>query len=371
MRVAAARHAVNRAALARDRVALVALGASLPATQAFAYERHRARAYAHALEASGDAALAELNLAAASMPPSAVVLAADASALHLLLGDPARSITGLAAAAQGDVRLDDFGRDVLLAATREAPSEWRRSARAAVLVGHPRAATAAASAAFDSLGDRRAYRGAIATAGLLAALVALLALPARLVDGGAPGDGVTAPSFAAPPSIVVVPDRAARTPRPPEAAGPASQLVQPSATLVRATPQAAPRPVQRPQPGRPRVARPGPVAPAPAPAPTPTPAPAPEPAPPAALAVAPPAVATPAPATPSRLPKNAKGKAKGHAKQAAKAAARAVAAAATAAAPQPAAPGPETQPAAPSEPPGQAKHDGKGKDKQDKKDKQK
>ena len=44
MTVTAARHAVNAAALARDRVALVALDASLPATTAFAYERHRARA---------------------------------------------------------------------------------------------------------------------------------------------------------------------------------------------------------------------------------------------------------------------------------------------------------------------------------------
>ena len=50
MTVTAARHAVSAAALARDRVALIALGASLPATTAFAYERHRARAYAHALE---------------------------------------------------------------------------------------------------------------------------------------------------------------------------------------------------------------------------------------------------------------------------------------------------------------------------------
>ncbi len=100
MTVTAARDAVSAAALAGDRVALVALGASLPATTAFAYERHRARAYAHALEDSGDAALGELAVGAAAMPPSAAVLAADGAGLHLLLGDPARSIAAIGLAAR-------------------------------------------------------------------------------------------------------------------------------------------------------------------------------------------------------------------------------------------------------------------------------
>ncbi|MBA3383086.1 MAG: hypothetical protein H0T20_00335, partial [Actinobacteria bacterium] len=229
MTVAAARHAVNTAALARDRVALIALGASLPATTAYAYERHRARAYAHALEASGNAALGELAFAAASMPPPAAVLAADGAGLHLLLGDPARSIASIALAARNDVQLDDFGRDVLLVATREAPSEWRRAARAAALVRHPRAALVAVSAASDAIGDRRAYRVALAATGLLTALFALLALPTLLVDGGTPVAGVTAPSFAVPPSVVVVPARTpppARRPNPPDAVVPASVSAQ-------------------------------------------------------------------------------------------------------------------------------------------------
>ncbi len=180
MTVTAARHAVSAAALARDRVALVALGASLPATTAFAYERHRARAYAHALADSGDSALGELAVGAAAMPPSASVLAADGAELHLLLGNPARSIAPIALAA-----------------------------RAAALVRHPRAALVALGAAFDAMGDRRAYRVALATTGLLTALVALLALPTLLVDGGTPVAGVTAPSFAAPPAVVLVPRRPA------------------------------------------------------------------------------------------------------------------------------------------------------------------
>jgi hypothetical protein len=361
--IATARHAVNTAALARDRVGLVGTVAWLPVTMAFAYERHRARAYAHALEGSGDAARAELTLGAASLPPSAAVLAADAAALDLLLGDPARSIATLTAAARTDPHFDDFGRDVLLVAIREAPSEWRRAARVAALVRHPRAAMVVAGAVFDSLGNRPPpYRVALATTGLAAGLVALLALPSVLVDGGAPGRGVTAPSFAAPPSVVVVPEAALRPLRPPDAAEAAQLVVQRSAALVRATGQAPGLPPQGRHPARPSFARPAPARPAPAPGPGPaSPAPAPEP-PPVVLSAAPPAQAkAPAPAAPTvdRKPKTGKGKAKGHEKQTAKAVAPV--AAATEAPPQPPAPAPETTPAGTSEPPGHEKHDDKDK----------
>lgn len=370
MTVDAARHAVNTAVLARDRVALVALGASLPATTAYAYERHRARAYAHALEASGDAALGELAVAAATMPPPAAMLAADGAALHLLLGDPARSIASIALAARTDVQFDDFGRDVLLAASRDAPSEWRRAARAAAVLRHPRAALVALSAAFDAMGDRRSYRAALAATGLLTALIALLALPTLLVDGGTPVAGVTAPSLEVPPSVVVVP---ARTPPPrrraqlPDTVAPAPAAPA-EALLVSATPQPPASSPSSP-PGRPRVARPGPAAPnptptpAPAPTPQPAPQPAPEPEPAVVLTVAPPPSA-PAPAPPKAKNGKAKGQAKKAARDAAAPAAAAKDAAAPAAAPlQPAAPA-ET-PASP-EPPGQAKdHKLEKKDKKD------
>ncbi len=385
MTVTAARHAVNTAALAGDRVALVALGASLPATTAYSYERHRARAYAHALEDSSDAALGELAVGAASMPPSAAVLAADGAGLHLLLGDPARSISSIALAARSDLPFDPFGRDVLLAATRAAPLEWRRAARAAALVRHPRAALVALSAAFDAMGDRRVYRLALAATGLLTALVALLALPTLLVDGSTSVAGVTAPSFAAPPSVVVVPSR----PRPPQRAEsprlgpvpPASVGTPATLVSVSSTQSSASGP-----PGRPRAVRPGgaPVpaptpaepspspSPTPAPAPQPSPQPAPQPEPPTvALAVAPPAAA-PTPAAPAPQPKANKGKgkakAKGHEKQAAKAAAAAAPPAPPAA---PATPAPEALPPATTEPPGQAKDDTHGKPDKDKKDKNK
>lgn len=348
MTVAAARHAVNSAALARDRLALVALGASLPATTAYAYERHRARAYARALENSGDAALGELAIAAASMPPSAAVLAADGAAVHLLLGDPVRSISSIALAARKDAEVDGFGRDILLAATREAPTEWRRAAQAAALVRHPRAAVVALSAAFDAMGDRRIYRGAVAATALATALFALLALPTLLVDGGNPIAGVTSPRFEVPPSVVVVPSPTPaprrRNQPPPDDAAPAAPAGGP--ILVSAGPDAPPAAAP---PGRPRAARPSPNTPTPTPAPTPqptpTPTPAPEPEPPVVLAVAPPAAPAPAP-TPAAKPKH--GKAKGHAKKAEKAAAQPVAA------PAPAAETPPT-----SVPPGQAKNEDK------------
>ena len=367
MDIATARHAVNTAALARDRVAVVGTVAWLPVTMAYSYERHRARAYAHALEGSGDAARAELKLGAASLPPSAAVLAADAAALDLLLGDPARSIATLTAAARTDPGFDDFGRDVLLAAIREAPSEWRRAARVAALVRHPRAAMVVAGAVFDSLGNRPPpYRVALATTGLAAGLVGLIALPAVLVDGGAPGRGVTAPSFAAPPSLVVVPERALEPLRPPDGAD-AAQLVQRSAALVRATGQTPGLPPQGRHPARPSFARPSPAAPAPGPGPAPTTptAPAPEP-PPVVLSAAPPAQATAPAPTADRKPKTGKGKAKGHEKQTAKAADPVVAAPEATPQPKAPAPAPETPPAGTPEPPGHEKHDDK-----EKKDKQK
>ena len=238
------------------------------------------------------------------------------------------------------------------------------------------------------MGDRKAYRVALATTGLLTALVALLALPTLLVDGGTSVAGVTAPSFAAPPSVVVVPDRpraAAARPQNPGRRDPAVRRepgdarerrpqrnllrLQPGRRAVRArcAPGLLPQPLRRlrPRPHRRRSRRPQP-----APQPTPQPTPQPEP-PTVSLAVA----RRRQPPPPRHLPQpkanNGKGKAKGHAKQAAKAAAAAAAPSAptppkshgkpvakapapAAAPPQPTAPAPEAQQPASTEPPGQA-----------------
>ena len=86
METAAARAAVNEAALARDPVALLAAAVAMPATEAFAYERHRARSYAHALTGAEEAALAELALATTAAASAGVwTLASDSAHLHLLI----------------------------------------------------------------------------------------------------------------------------------------------------------------------------------------------------------------------------------------------------------------------------------------------
>ena len=339
MTVTAARHAVSAAALARDRVALVALGASLPATTAFAYERHRARAYAHALEDSGDAALGEL----------AVGAGCDAS-----LGGRAGSGRGRApssARRPGPLDRVDRARSANRPSVRRlrpcrparldarSAGEWRRAARAAALVRHPRAALVALGAAFNAMGDRRAYRVALAATGLLTALVALLALPTLLVDGGTSVAGVTAPSFAAPPSVVVVPNR----PRPPQQP-PRESPSRPGPAVRRehgdARERAPARNRLRLRPSR-RAARarsaPGRPAPAPAaPPPTPSPRPLPHrlrsrarsplrsPSRRPCPSRSPRRRRLPPPRPPAPPPKanKGKGKAKGHEKQAAKAAAR-------------------------------------------------
>ena len=327
MNATEARLAVNEAALARDRTALVAVAASMPVTQAFAYERRRARAYAHALDGKPDFALAELSLAAAAEPPSAATLAADSAQLHLLLGDPARAVLSLEGAARVEHALDPHAGAVLVAAIREAPAAWFRGTLAAFRSGSLRTTAATLGAAFDTVADRTVFRAGIAGAALVAAVVSFFTLPNHFFEGtsAAPRAGVTAPRAALPPEVVVAevpeagtpaapgPDRATRDRTNPSA------VVAGSATLVGfdGTDSAESIAVdQHPSPGRPRASRPAPrptAPPTPAPAPEPTPAPAPAaPAPPAVdLPVAAAAPAAPAPAAAPPAPtesKKAKGK---------------------------------------------------------------
>ena len=264
METTAARAAVNEAALARDPVALLAVAVAMPATEAFFYERHRARAYAHALSGADDAALAELALARAAAPAGLTTLASDAAHVHLLLGES------------------------LPAAAPAGP-----------------------------LGAR----ALIAGAALATAVVAFLALPGALFDEepSEQASGVTAPGARTPPTVVVAdlpePRRAAPG-RPVQAAPRTAPRPRSTATLVssRVQPEAAAA-----SPGRPRTLRPQrptppaapvtppapapaptpPAAPAPAPAPSPGPAATPEPTSPPVVTSAPPLVGvTPPPAQP-------------------------------------------------------------------------
>jgi hypothetical protein len=329
-----ARLAVNEAALARDRTALVAVAAAMPATQAFAYERRRARAYAHALDGNPDFALAELSLAAAAEPPSAATLAADSAQLHLLLGDPARAVLSLEGAARVEHALDPHAGAVLVAAIHEAPTAWFRGTSAAFRSRSVRTTAATLAAAFDVVADRTVFRAVIAGAALAAAVVSFFTLPNHFFEGtsAAPRSGVTAPRAALPPEVVVaeVPEVSTPAAPGPDRATPdrtnPSARVRGSATLVGfdvTGPSSSDAPEQQPSPGRPRASRPAPrptPAPAPAPGPEPTPTPAtPAPAPPAvdlpvasAPASAAPAPAVSPPSAPTE-PKKAKARGKEHA----------------------------------------------------------
>lgn len=85
--VAAARAAVNQAALVRDEEELRRIADSLPPLTAFGYERHRARAFANAIRGARDSAVGELCLGVAACPPAASTFVADSAQLRLLGGE--------------------------------------------------------------------------------------------------------------------------------------------------------------------------------------------------------------------------------------------------------------------------------------------
>jgi hypothetical protein len=357
---ASARADVTEAALARDRTALLAIADSLPVLIAFGYERHRARAYAHALRGARGSALAELCLGVAASPPSSRTLAADAAHLHLLLGDPARAISGLRTAAS------------------EAPSRSYRGAGVA-LIRRRTAALGGLGTAFEAVTDRALVRVLVSTAALGAALAALVALPDIAFDDGRPdAAGITGPVRNAPAGTVVAEPPAPSSPgegrggRPTPASASETTLVRatfptagsetagrPRPDRAQATPSASAR-VPSPTPSVPTASSP---APPPAQAPAPAPAPAPEPVP--NLPVASSTSATTAPAvSPAAVTRrvNPNGKGLGKPPASVQVKKRVLA------------PAPPTQPAAPavpaSEPPADAaapekeKENGKEKDKE-------
>jgi hypothetical protein len=260
--VAAARAAVSQAALARDEDALRAIADSLPPLVAYAYERHRARAFANAIRGARDSAVAELCLGVAACAPTAATFVADSAQLRLLAGEP-----------------------------EQEPST--QSARPS---------------------PKRLPRLALSGAAVAAAVAALAFVPGRAFEGARPeAAGVTAPARTAVPRVVV-------TDRPAAPTSPASRTrgattdaeaapllvasplaARAEAPAVSSQPPAPPPPAAAAsrRPLRPTAAAPIPSAePAPPPAATPTPAPA--PASPPTVTVAPIPVAAPVAATTTR-----------------------------------------------------------------------
>jgi hypothetical protein len=332
--VAAARAAVGQAALARDEEALRAIADSLPALAAYAYERHRARAFANAIRGAHDSAVAELCLGVAAWPPPASTFVADSAQLRLLGGDPAA----------------------------QAP---------ATLPGARRGRS------FERVSPRLILSGAA----VAAAVAALVVLPARSFDEAGPeAAGIAPPARPTLPRVVVVdpPPRSPSSEQGAAVSGPDAGV----ATLVRATsrapvtsavvsppavePSLRPASATRPRP-RPRAPAPPPREPtAPVPVPEPAPVPPsdpPAPAPAPVAATAPVAAVAPAATSRSREPKGkalGRANAPGQAKKAEAAATSPVAPSdvPAAAAPPSAVPAPEASPPPPH--PGQ----GHGRDKE-------
>jgi hypothetical protein len=296
---------IGRLARAGDPEALRAFADALPSTEAYAYERHRARAFALALTGATDSARTSLNLAAAAEPPTTGMLAEDTAQLHLLLGDVPGTLAALELALGSELPLQEPA-SLLAQAVRVAPAEWRRAASLAVTAG-PRSVAAVAGASIEAYSDRGPFRVGVLLAGLATVVVVLLGLPALLSDGPErEPPGVTAPEATAQPHDVVVaapPPRSVRplpsaasrrSPAPPASRAP--RLVAATSAPARPSPREAPRPV--PSPEEPASPPPAPTAPAPAPAPAP-PAPA---AAEAALAAVPAPAAAPPPAPAAAKP---------------------------------------------------------------------
>jgi hypothetical protein len=329
--VAVARAAVGQAALARDEEALRAIADSLPALAAYAYERHRARAFANAIRGAHDSAVAELCLGVAAWPPPASTFVADSAQLRLLGGDR----------------------------VAQAP---------ATLPGSRRGRSV----------ERVSPRLILSGAAVAAAVAALVVLPARSFDEAGPeASGIVPPARPTLPRVVVV-----DPPSPSPSSEQGAEVSSPDvgvATLVRATPRAPvtsavvlqpaaepslrPASATRPRP-RPRAPAPPPrepTAPVPEPAPVP-PSDPPAPAPAPVAVTAPVAAVAPAATSRSREPKGkatGRANAPGQAKKAAAAATSPVAPSdVPAAAPPSAVRAPEASPPPPH--PGQ----GHGRDKE-------
>lgn len=159
----AVRDEITKLAVLGDVEGLRSAADRLPATVEAAYDRHRARALALALEGHPDSAVAELNAGAAAQLQSTSTLAADLAEIRLLSGDPGAAVEALALGLEDPTR---------------APR------------GKVGGAVAGAGAAFGALASRlgaqrpfdERFRIVAGTASLAAAVAALLLLP-RSLDG--------------------------------------------------------------------------------------------------------------------------------------------------------------------------------------------
>jgi hypothetical protein len=88
------------------------------------YESHRARAFAFAVEGSGDDALAELNEGWTEDWPFPAAYAADVARVRYLAGDYEDALGALRLAARGAEQLDPSLSELAAECVRRRPSVW-------------------------------------------------------------------------------------------------------------------------------------------------------------------------------------------------------------------------------------------------------
>jgi hypothetical protein len=112
--------------------------------QDLAYEGHRARAFALAVEGSAGDALEELERGRTRHWPFPVAHATDIARIHFLAGDYGTAVTALQPAIRGVERLDAGVRELLGDCVRRGDGLRGRALRAAIAGGTPGQRLAAA-----------------------------------------------------------------------------------------------------------------------------------------------------------------------------------------------------------------------------------
>ena len=110
------------------------------------YARHRAEAFALALEGAPDAALAEMAAGWRSDWPFPVAYALDVARIRLLAGEPEGALTALSLGLRGHERLTREMRELLVACVSERPWLWRYALSVVADAGRVREQAAAAAA---------------------------------------------------------------------------------------------------------------------------------------------------------------------------------------------------------------------------------
>jgi len=102
-----------------------------------AYEAHRARAFALAVEGRGDDALAELNEGWTEEWPVPAAYAVDVARVRFLAGDHAAALGALELAARSAETLDGELPELVRLCVARSPALWTRGLRVALAGGPP------------------------------------------------------------------------------------------------------------------------------------------------------------------------------------------------------------------------------------------